>query len=496
MNKQSDNERFPAGIQKVSTLDLLEDDGKNTAIDRLLQTREVRQALGRILPVFLNASAGNSRVKKVTMKAAGNYLNKLLSRPDDIFAHQELKRLFADERFAQNITEPLPEFLQGFFELLTTLMATIENLPFAERKEIINRLAASLSTGPAGEMINSFARIMINLHRDDPEFLTRALTPGLEKLIDGTDFGELKNFLNDALKDMTALVKAANGMLFERPAKLVLLLSNIPQFGNMLTKVFTDLFTRFNEFPPDLFADVILSILREVDAKTVALLTNETLELVRKIHIGSALIGNPGMPQARLDLTQFIEKVTADLDHELLWKVKGFLAQSREQFELSRLTVLKSRPDLVLERLRNAPELKNYQFKSANERLALLENMPEDTTSAALAEGIARVDANLMAEWVNLTTLLFNRLNDSDSDLLPGLVEEFISTLDLYEVEEAIKWTAANLSGALKPVGSILMPNLIKMAADWISDYDECDEELVQARKTIVRFLNHEEVTA
>ena len=42
---------------------------------------------------------------------------------------------------------------------------------------------------------------------------------------------------------------------------------------------------------PDLLTDVVLSLANEIDAKQTAELTNELLEAVRKLHTGSALLG-------------------------------------------------------------------------------------------------------------------------------------------------------------------------------------------------------------
>lgn len=497
MNNQQTNEKLSPGIRKVSSIDLLDDEGKNTAIDKILQTREARKIIADILSTFLNASAGDSRIKKIIMKVMGSYINKFFYRPEDIFDPEELKFLFEDEQFIKNITQPMPELINDFFDAVITMTSTIERLPSDEKKEILHYLSSSMATGQLGQFINGCTRIMNSIHKDDPEFITKALTPGLKEMINNADFGELKNFINGMVNDLTSLVKAANGTMFDNPAKVVLSLSFFPSIANMLIKIIEDIVVRFNEFPPDLVADVILSLLRDVDAKTLGVLSNNAMELIRKIHVGSALIGDPGMPQSRLDITRLIEKYTAELDVELLWKFNEILAQSKEQFDLSMLNVLKNRPELVIKRLQNASKLKNYRVKSANEKLAMLENMPEKETFDALSEGVSKLDTNLMAEWINLSTLLLNRLNNSNPDLLSEMADEFISTLDLYELEDTMKWAVENFKEPLKPLGEILVPSLIKMAADWIStDEHEQDEELEQAKKTIIQFLNNKEVAA
>ena len=497
MNKFQAHFKSPSGIQKVSAIDILEDEGKNTAINQILQTREVRQTLGNILPNVLHALAGDSRVKMFIMKLLGKYLNKSLSRPDDIFEKKELQLLFENNQFLQNVAEPLPDIINGLFDMLTTMAGTLEELPTAEKKEAMGKVFSTISTGRTGELINRFSRIMIDIHKDDPEFLTRTIGPGLVKLIDTTDFGELKIFLDGTFKDMTSLAKLISGAMFDKPAKVVLLLSTVPMLANMVTKILEDIVGQFNKFPPDLVSDVILSLFREVDAKTVGMLANKGMELFRKINVGSALIGDPGMPQCRLDFAEFIDEFTDQIDIELLWKFKDLLGQSKERFNLSLLAVMKKKPELVIAGLKNAPKLRNYQLQATKRKLGLIENLPEEKALDALKKGLADTDSNSMAEIINIAAVMINRLNESDANLLPDLVDEFISTLDLYEIEDTVKFTMENLGEVIKPLGHVIFPNLIKMTADWLSENGNGQsEELIQARETIVQFLNHNEVAA
>lgn len=487
---------FTAAIRKVSDVDMA-DDGNFPVIAKILQTREVRQMLGNILPDLLRIFAGKSVVKRSIMKGVGKYLKKSLSRPGDIFEEQELRLLFEDGNFVQSIATPIPEMVNGLFEVISTAVSTIEGFETDEKKALFASLFSASSDPQTATLITRFARIFIDIHGDDPEFLTRTLGPGLARMIDNTDFGDLKVFLDGTFKDITSLTRVINEAMFDKPAKVVLLLTILPMLVNMLAKILDDTVGRFNSFPPDLVADVILALVREVDARAVGALTNEVMELFRKINVGSALIGDPGMPQCRLDMSRFIEDFTAEIDIDLLWKFREAVAVSRERVDLSMLAVLKKNPDLVINRLRKAPGLKNFRIKSANQKLELIENLPEKEATEALSEGIAKIDTNLIAEWINLSTLLLNRLNESSPDVLPGLADQLISTLDLYAVEDTVKWAVENLGEVLKPLGRIIMPNLIKMAAGWLSaNGDGYDEDLAHARETIFGFTAQKEVEA
>ena len=60
-------------------------------------------------------------------------------------------------------------------------------------------------------------------------------------------------------------------------------------------------------FHPDLLADIVISFLKELDGAAVAELGNELTEIVRKIHTGSALLGEPGRSPAPRDLLRKIQ---------------------------------------------------------------------------------------------------------------------------------------------------------------------------------------------
>ena len=113
MKKMNTPSELPAGILKLSDVDLAELEGKNTAVARILETREVRQALASILPDVFNVIAGDSRFKRAIMKMVGRFLNKSLSRPQDIFEAEELAPLFDDPQFVKHLAGPMPELING-----------------------------------------------------------------------------------------------------------------------------------------------------------------------------------------------------------------------------------------------------------------------------------------------------------------------------------------------------------------------------------------------
>ena len=110
------------------------------------------------------------------------------------------------------------------------------------------------------------------------------------------DFGEIKETVDGSAENITALAGMINEEMWQYPAKMVCLLSLLPALGNIVSAPSVKTIGPINNLAPDLLTDVILSLVRDIDGKSIGMLVNELCELVRKIHTGSALIGDTGKP--------------------------------------------------------------------------------------------------------------------------------------------------------------------------------------------------------
>ena len=144
------------------------------------------------------------------MKLAGNYLNKLLTRPQDIFEEKELQLLFEDQQFLRNIGEPLPDIINGLIDVIVTVTKTIGEMSSAEKKKVFGDVIAKISTGHTGEIITQGCRIINDIHKEDPEFFAKALEPGFQKWVESIDFGEIREMFDNSSKDGHAFVKMVN----------------------------------------------------------------------------------------------------------------------------------------------------------------------------------------------------------------------------------------------------------------------------------------------
>jgi hypothetical protein len=100
-----------------------------------------------------------------------------------------------------------------------------------------------------------------------------------------------------------------------------------------------------------------------------------------------------------------------------------------------------------------------------------------------------------IAEIVNLTSLLINRIRKNNRKLLPSMVSQVVDSIDLYEVEDAVTGIIGDIGQSLKPLGRIVLPHLITLACDWLSPDENNEEPAIEnAREAIQALLQPKEV--
>jgi hypothetical protein len=486
---------LPVGIQKMSHIDLQDAMGKNTALGKILQTREVRQTLANVLPDVLNVFARDSRIGKFIMQMVGKLLGRLLSRPDDVFEKSELALLFEDETFIKNIGEPLPDIIKGLFDVIATLTKTIEEMPAIEKKEVFGGIMSTLSTGKTGEIITQACRIINDIHKDDPEFFTKNLAPGFQKWIENVDFGELKEMVENSSADARAFVVMINNVLWQYPAKVVLLLSLLPNIVNGIMVALDISLERLNELPPDLLTDVILSYIKEIDAKPIAGLGNQLTELVRKVHTGGALLGEPGSPPLPKLISAKINEIAGSIDPITLWKAKLALTELGTYFSKGVAEAVNDNPALRQLSMIKGPEISNIRMKNTNQKLSYWETVEDDELAKSMANHLFAYDIQEMAEIANNMLRIFNRLGQQKPQIYTELVRQFTGAIDGYELAQAGQRIFNGAGQEIKPLARSVVPKFVT----WISEVlapadDEYEDDAAQAREALRSLFVKEEV--
>jgi hypothetical protein len=484
---------LPLGIQKLSDVDLAAEAGNNTALAKLLKTREVRQTLSAALPDVLNVFAKDSKIGKFITKMVGKLLGRLLSRPEDVFEENELALLFKDEAFVKNLGAPIPEIINGLFDVILSMMQTIEERPTDIKA--LKETFSKISTGQTGELITRLCRIANDIHKEDPEFFTNAMAPGFKKWIEAVDFGEIREMFDNSADDGRAFITMANNTLWEYPAKMVMILSLLPSLVNLLTDTLDITVGKLNELPPDMLTDVILSFAREINAGTVAGVLNQLTEIVRKIHTGSALLGEPGAPQLPKVLSSMIGEIVDKTDPITLWKAKLALAETGATIGQAMADGVNRNPALKQLSMIKGPEITNIHLKSLNQKLSSWESVDDEEMAKSIGQHLDAYDVQELGEVLNNTLRIINRVGNENPAMFTQFANELVNSIDDDELAETGKRFFNGVSKEFKPMARAVVPGLVTWICDVLKpEDDEHEDDAAKARNALASLFEAKEV--
>ncbi len=465
-------------------------DGRDALLRNILETRELRKILGNLIPEIITVWAGRSRPKLLIAATINRILQVGFFQP----GAGKYASLTDDKDFFRE-SEPLAALMAEVTDKLTDACCTgLESMFPDEKMVLMQGVISGLFNGRSGTIITQMASVLNEIHDHNPEFLANVLNPGIRNWIEKTDFGELKEFAGKSSVDFKAIIRAINDNLWQYPGKVLLLLSLLPEAANMLSGGLKDTVSRFNDISPDLLADTTLTLLGEINGEELGKGINEFTELIRKLATGSALIGDPGFPKMPKDVSKLFNTVLTTLDTDKFLEASSILAQQKLIAKQCILDDLKDRPEILLKKITQYPNLKNTLLQAVCHHLIILEELPGDAVTKSITNGIAALDTDTLAEIINLTAVLMNRIHDFQPEAIPNVVSKVIDGLDLDLIAETSNELIEDVLPDLLPLGRALLPRLIHGFCDALeSQEDAYATDLAKARQRLWRLLSAKE---
>jgi hypothetical protein len=293
------------------------------------------------------------------------------------------------------------------------------------------------------------------------------LRPVVRELIESIDFGELKEAADFHKDNIAAVVRMANEEMWRYPAKVICLLSLLPAAVNMAVSATNETLKPINNLAPDLLGDVVFSLVDDIDGKNIGRLINELSELVRKIHIGSTLLGEPGKPQSANNLSRLTRETMSTVDINLLLKARTYITEIKEISLKTFIDQLEHSPELSSEFFQNhflsiVAFIRTWSRKAdAFERL-----FSEEDIAREFAKGMGEIDAQEVANTISRLCGIVNRVRAVTPGVIRNTLSQAVNSLDAQEVGETARWLTGDIVESLKPVASEVLPPLIRGIAD------------------------------
>jgi hypothetical protein len=258
---------------------------------------------------------------------------------------------------------------------------------------------------------------------------------------------------------------------------------------NLTTTALKETLAPINSMAPDLLADVLLSLVKDIDGKKIGGLVNELSELVRKIHTGSALLGDPGKPQLPAVVSRLTEETISAIDIKLLLKARALLAEIRELSFQSLLGQLEKSPELAHEFFQGHFTSMIAFIHVLSRKANALEGLFSDEDFAReFTSGMGALDAQEFADTVSRLCAMVNRVRSINPGVIRNTLSQTIGSLDAFEVGETVRWLAEDIVESLKPVASEILPPVIRGIADLLRPEPSGDSS--EIREAIDYFKN------
>ena len=307
------------------------------------------------------------------------------------------------------------------------------------------------------------AQHLNELQKQNPMHLADSLEGPLREVIASTDFGEVKEMVDRAEEPIVELVRRLMGFVWDTyPAKLGTVISLVHPLGNIIVRSFKEIVKPLNGVSPDLFTDLIFSIIRSIDGRHIGELVNAVLEMVRQLHTGSLLQGEAGVPQFQMDLTQKLREILSGIDPELLVKTRVISAEFAEERANAFSDIHEENAALVLDVVSRFASLKNPSIRSGRRRLEVYGNLPESRFAAAVADGLYEIDTQGISEIMNTSLRMINNVHEENPDVFRRLLSELFMNIDTDALKDSVQWITRDIMEGLRPIVSEVLPVLIK----------------------------------
>ncbi|MDT8271696.1 MAG: hypothetical protein RRA35_00745 [Desulfomonilia bacterium] len=314
----------------------------------------------------------------------------------------------------------------------------------------------------AGRLLTAWAKQVNTQHAGDPTCHAQTRGDSIHAFLKNTDFGEIREMVESSGPCVLKTVEAFNEQLWKYPAKVGSLVATVIPLLNIFILSFREILRPIEKsIGPDLFADIMLSVVKGINGADMAKLLNTLQELVRRIHTGSLLLGKGGRPLFQIYLTDLLRDTLAGLDPELVRKVRIILAEDKEVIANAMADALRDNQALTLSAISSLGSEKTSVIKAETRKLGVIEDVDLDGLKTAVSESASNLDTYEVAGFINTICRVVNRVHDANPDVLSSLLGQVADSVDPEEVKKTVSWLIPEIVEAVKPLASAVMPSLL-----------------------------------
>jgi hypothetical protein len=324
-----------------------------------------------------------------------------------------------------------------------------------------NRSGRGISAD-VGRLFTLWARKVNADHAIDPIYHARTTGDTIHNFLKNTDFGEIREMVESSEPFVLKTVEAFNEQLWKYPAKVGSILATLLAVVNTAIRSVRELLRPIEKnVGPDLLADLILSLLKGINAKEASNLYNSLCEFIRRLHTGNYLLAKAGKPLFQVYLTSLLQEALPNLDPVLIRKAKVALAEDKEAIAHALSDALTENPAYLIEMVSAYGSLKTPVIKGTSRKIRLYEEVDREALAEATSKGLSDLDTFELAEVINGFLRVLNRIHESRPEVFSNITRSIFDSVNAEEIKATSQWLIPELVDAARPILTASMPQLI-----------------------------------
>lgn len=313
-----------------------------------------------------------------------------------------------------------------------------------------------------GRLITLWARKVNTDHAIDPIYHARTTGDTIHNFLKNTDFGEIREMVESSEPFVLKTVEAFNEQLWKYPAKVGSILATLLAVVNTAIRSVRELLRPIEKnVGPDLLADLILSLLKGINAKEASNLYNSLCEFIRRLHTGNYLLAKAGKPLFQVYLTSLLQEALPNLDPVLIRKAKVALAEDKEAIAHALSDALTENPAYLIEMVSAYGSIKTPVIKGTSRKVRLYEEVNQEALAEATSKGLSDLDTFELAEVINGFLRVLNRIHESRPEVFSNITRSIFDSVNAEEIKATSQWLIPELVDAARPILTASMPQLI-----------------------------------
>lgn len=290
------------------------------------------------------------------------------------------------------------------------------------------------------------------------------------------DMAVLKQYADTISTHAPTVAGKVAGEIWMYPAKVVTLLACIPSVANCTIRCANEALQPMNNQAPDLLADVVHSLIKEIDSESLGCMANQLCELIRKFDTGDELIKESASTPFEQSVKTIANAVLEKLDEK-----------TKQQFFYSLLSLKNKITGGLVESLKEHPDILSMLINGIILRkLHTIQTARTVLNNYRIQENMTDFPVEEIAHFCNDLLRFIVSLHSSNKPLFDSIINRFAHALDTSAFQDFITQAGGDCFTALKPMLLNMFPFVLTC---WTELIQEEDETMQQARKAFARAL-------